>query len=157
MRKRAWNSAEAQTASLQNHLYGPTTGWAGNRLQSHKLSRHLHTRRNRATHQANRVSSAGMDIVFHKISPRRCFCGYHRTNFRAIFLIARSFQVWFSNRRARFRKQGGHNPGFNNVGLPYSSAASPYNQAMACSQGVYSGPSTNQGEYSGGAFSIGEG
>ncbi|KAH1018153.1 hypothetical protein HUJ05_005969 [Dendroctonus ponderosae] len=54
-------------------------------------------------------------------------------------------QVWFSNRRARFRKQGGHNPGFNNVGLPYSSAASPYNQAMACSQGVYSGPSTNQG------------
>ncbi|ERL87899.1 hypothetical protein D910_05287 [Dendroctonus ponderosae] len=58
--------------------------------------------------------------------------------------VARKFQVWFSNRRARFRKQGGHNPGFNNVGLPYSSAASPYNQAMACSQGVYSGPSTNQ-------------
>ncbi|KAL1501584.1 hypothetical protein ABEB36_006882 [Hypothenemus hampei] len=54
-------------------------------------------------------------------------------------------QVWFSNRRARLRKQmASSSSSYTPIGVPYSTPTAHYGQGVPSSEGGYNGPSANQ-------------
>ncbi|XP_066255708.1 protein gooseberry-like isoform X1 [Euwallacea similis] len=54
-------------------------------------------------------------------------------------------QVWFSNRRARLRKQlASTSSSFSPIGGPYSTPSGPYNQVMPSAEGGYNNAAANQ-------------